>query len=408
MQYRTVPKTNDSLSALGFGCMRFPEKMGFIDEERSIHLLRKAIDNGVNYLDTAWLYHKGESEAFLGRALEDGYRKKVKLATKLPQWVVKNREDMDRFLNMQLNRLKTDTIDYYLLHSLNRESWHRLLDYGVTDFLDTAKKDGRIINAGFSFHEDTASFKEIVDGYNWEFCQIQYNILDEYHQAGREGLMYAAEKNLAVIIMEPLLGGKLASDPPQEVQAVWNEAEIKRTPAEWALLWLWNHPEITVVLSGMNDETHLQENLKIASNAFPGSLSKAEVELIRRAADTYQSLMKIPCTGCGYCMPCPFGVDIPTCFEIYNTRHIFKDVKHSWFTYAGRVGGALGTTSRASLCRTCNTCIQACPQHIPIPARLQDVAQEFEGITFRLFVATAQICMPIIRIIELVRNRKHR
>jgi len=386
--------------------MRLPEKSGFIDEERSTQLIRTAIESGVNYLDTAWLYHRGQSEVFLGKALQDGYRKKVRLATKLPHWLVKNRQDMDSFLNIQLNRLQTDHIDYYLIHSLTRESWHRMKELGVTGFLDAAKRDGRIVNAGFSFHDDTTSFKEVINEYDWGFCQIQYNILDEHHQAGVEGLKYAAEKNLAVIIMEPLLGGKLAQNIPKEVQAVWDEAEVKRKPAEWALLWLWNHPEITVVLSGMNDETHLFENLRTASYAYPGSLTKADMTCIRKAVVIYQSLKKIPCTGCGYCMPCPYGVDIPTCFDIYNTRHMFRDQRYVWFLYAKRVGGVLGTITRASLCRNCNTCARVCPQNIHIPGKLQDVAHEFEGVGFRLLVALAQIFLPVIRHIELVRNRR--
>ncbi|MBN1165629.1 MAG: aldo/keto reductase [Methanospirillaceae archaeon] len=407
MLYRNVPKTNDALSILGYGCMRFPERFGSIDEKRSTALLRTAIDNGVNYLDTAWLYHNGQSEAFVGRALKDGYRSKVRLATKLPQWLVKNRVDMDVFLDMQLERLQTDIIDYYLLHSLDNDSWHRLLDCGVLDFLDAAKADKRIRYAGFSFHDNTASFKKIVDAYDWEFCQIQYNIIDEHSQAGREGLLYAAEKNLAVFIMEPLLGGKLGTDLPGDVRKIYQEAEIKRTPAQWALLWLWDHPQITVVLSGMNSEKHLQENLQTASIACPDALTTGEHLVIRQAADTYRSRVKIPCTGCGYCMPCPFGVDIPLCFELYNRRFMFDDHRHTWFTYAGRAGAAFRPSRGASLCRGCNTCVSSCPQHIPIPDVLKDVAGEFEGIKYRLFVAIARIGIPLIRILTLFYQRLH-
>jgi hypothetical protein len=251
-----MEKTGDKLSILGFGAMRLPQLNGKIDEERSTRQIRNSIDQGVNYIDTAWPYHGGASEPFLGRALGDGYREKIKLATKLPQWAVRSREDMDFYLNQQLEKLQTDHIDYYLIHSLDGPCWERIKEFGVADFLDKAKQDGRIVNAGFSFHGNREDFKGIVDGYDWDFCQIQYNYLDDKRQAGREGLEYAASKGLGVIVMEPLRGGNLAADPPTEVQAIWQEADVKRTPVEWALRWIWNQPEVTVVLSGMNEESH--------------------------------------------------------------------------------------------------------------------------------------------------------
>jgi predicted aldo/keto reductase-like oxidoreductase len=234
MLYRTVPKTGDKLSILGFGCMRYPStRTGGVDEERTIRQIRHAIDKGVNYLDTAPVYHMGRSEQVLGKALAGGYREKVRIATKLPHWSVFGREDMDRILNAQLRTLQTDHIDYYLLHSLSKSSFEKLLGLGVLEFLDTAKKDGRIKNAGFSFHGNTSAFREIVDAYDWEFCQIQYNYLDETSQAGTEGLGYAAAKGLAVIIMEPLRGGNLAGRVPETIRKIWDSAPVKRTPAEW-------------------------------------------------------------------------------------------------------------------------------------------------------------------------------
>jgi hypothetical protein len=382
-----MEKTGDKLSILGFGAMRLPQLNGKIDEERSTRQIRHSIDKGINYIDTAWPYHGGASEPFLGRALGDGYREKVKLATKLPQWAVRSREDMDFYLNQQIEKLQTDHIDYYLIHSLDGPSWARVKDLGVADFLDKAKQDGRIVNAGFSFHGNRDHFKGIVDGYDWDFCQIQYNYLDDKRQAGTEGLEYAASKGLGVIVMEPLRGGNLAGDPPPEVQAIWQEADVKRTPVEWALRWVWNHPEVTVVLSGMNEESHIEENLRIAGEAEPNSLTEKELELVDRVAQTYGRLMRIGCTGCQYCMPCPFGVDIPGCFDRYNHLHMFGDRRIMKFFYIAQMGGAMtGTPSRASLCKECGKCVKACPQDLAIPELLKDVGKEFEGFWFKPMV----------------------
>jgi predicted aldo/keto reductase-like oxidoreductase len=381
MLFRTVPKTGDSLSILGYGFMRLPLKNGgSIDEDRAIRQLRHAIDKGVNYVDTAPAYHFGKSEKVLARALADGYREKVRIATKLPPWSVHSSDDMPRILSSQLTTLRTDHIDYYLLHSLTKTSWEKLKGLGVLDFLDAAKKDGRIIHAGFSFHDDAETLKEIVDAYDWDFCQIQYNYLDEHNQAGTEGLAYAAGKRLAVIIMEPLRGGNLAGNVPDEIKQIWKETSKNRSPAEWALRWVWNHPEVTVVLSGMNDESHINENIRIANDALPNSLSPSELAVISRVRDSYQRLMKIPCTGCGYCMPCPAGVDIPGCFSLYNAHYLFPHDRSAKFHYFGRHGGLLSGVSYAGMCRQCNKCMKSCPQHLQIPDRLRDVSKEMEGM----------------------------
>jgi len=381
MLYRTVPKTGDKLSVLGFGYMRLPQKKsGGIDEERAIRQLRYAIDNGVNYVDTAPAYHFGKSEKVLARALADGYREKVRIATKLPPWSVHSRDDMDRILSSQLATLHTSYIDYYLLHSLSKATWEKMKNLGVLGFLDSAKKDGRIKNAGFSFHGDTAILKEIVDSYSWEFCQIQYNYLDEHNQAGTEGLFYAAGKQLGVMVMEPLRGGNLAGPLPDEIKKIWDESPVKRSPAEWALRWVWNHPEVTVVLSGMNDEIHIDENLRVAKDALPNSLSQSELDSIAHVRDTFQRRMKIGCTGCGYCMPCPAGVDIPGCFFLYNAHHLFPHDRSAKFHYIGRHGGLLSSVSYAGLCRQCGKCVQSCPQHLSIPDHLRDVSTEMEGM----------------------------
>jgi len=344
MLYRKMPKTGDELSILGFGCMRLPVKADFlIDEERATRQLRYAIDHGVNYVDTAWPYHMGQSEPFVGRALADGYREKVRIATKLPSWLIESREDMDKYLNAQLEKLRTDHIDYYLVHALVGDLWDKVEGLGIADFLNRAKADGRIRNAGFSFHGAGEDFARIVDAYPWDFCQIQYNFLDQKNQAGTKGLEYAAKKGLGVVIMEPLRGGNLTRNVPAAVQAIWDEAETKRTPAEWALRWIWNHPEVTVVLSGMSEEAHIDENLRIASEALPRSLTKEELSLITRVETKYRDILKVGCTGCRYCMPCPSGVNIPLCFEEYNNLYLVPNAEEEKFMYAARVGGAVGT-----------------------------------------------------------------
>jgi len=380
MLFRTVPKTGDRLSILGFGCMRLPSKNGGIDEARAIRQIRHAIDSGVNYLDTAPAYHLGKSEQVLGKALQDGYREKVRIATKLPHWEVRDRADMDRILSGQLRTLGTDHIDYYLLHSLSKESWEKMKNLGVPEFLDQAKAAGTIKNAGFSFHGTLSAFKEIVDAYDWQFCQIQYNFLDENNQAGTQGLRYAAGKNLAVMVMEPLRGGNLAGPVPDEIQRIWDKAPIKRSAAEWGLRWVWNHPEVTVVLSGMNNEYHIDENLKAAGSALPESLTTDDLARISRVKETYLRLMKVGCTGCGYCMPCPVGIDIPGCFALYNAHHLFPKDRSTRFHYISRHGGIIGDVSYAGLCRQCGKCAKACPQHLPIPELMKDVKADMEGM----------------------------
>lgn len=393
MLYRKNPKNGDELSILGFGCMRLPVKEdGTIDEERATSQVRYAIDHGVNYVDTAWPYHMEQSEPFLGRALADGYREKVKLATKLPSWMVKSREDMDHFLNSQLEKLNTDHIDYYLVHALVGGLWDSIEKLGVADFLDSAKADGRIINAGFSFHGAGEDFNRIVDAYDWDFCQIQYNFLDEKNQAGTKGLEYASNKGLGVIIMEPLRGGMLTRFVPPAVKEIWDEAPTKRTAAEWALRWVWNHPEVTVVLSGMNEETHIEENLRVADGASPNSLTEAEVRLVKKVEQKYRELMKAGCTGCRYCMPCPEGVDVPLCFELYNNLYMSGNADEAKFLYAAMLSGVLsvGEPAFASQCVQCGKCLEKCPQHLEIPTILESVVEELEGPDLEKRVAIAK------------------
>ncbi|MDP4143367.1 MAG: aldo/keto reductase [Bacillota bacterium] len=372
MQYRKFGKCDFEISSLGFGCMRLPilnGKSGDIDEPQAIGLIRHAIDRGVNYVDTAYPYHDYQSEVLVGKALKDGYREKVKLATKMPVWLVKEYSDFDKYLNEQLKKLDVEYIDMYLLHALDKNRIDELEKIGIYKFLDEALKDGRIKYAGFSFHDDVNTFKRIVDAYNWSFCQIQYNFMDENYQAGKEGLEYAASKGLAVVIMEPLKGGKLAKNPPNEVQAIYNTAVNKKSPANWALSWVWNHPEVTLLLSGMNSMEQVDENIDTASKALPNSFITEEVEVMDKVKAKYKELLKIGCTACEYCLPCPAGVNIPHNFSLYNEVYMYNDLAGAKGTY----NHWIDPKSRASSCVECGKCEKACPQHLSIRALLKDV-----------------------------------
>ena len=380
MQYRTVPKTQDTLSVLGYGTMRLPSRGGLIREKETREQLLYAIDEGVNYIDTGFPYFAGAAEPMIGKIISQaGCRDSVYFATKLPPWSVVKAYDMENILNEQLRRMKTDRFDYYLLHGIgDRDEWERMLRLGLLSFLDRIQRDGRVRRVGFSYHGDKTLFKEIVDAYDWVMCQIQYNYLDTDNQAGEEGLIYAHRKNLAVMVMEPLRGGNLTKCVPPEVQAIWDTAPIRRTPAEWALRWLYDQPEVTLVLSGMNRMDHIRENIRIADEGTARSLTDAERGLVRQARKTYQSIFQIGCTGCRYCMPCPAGVDIPICFELYNNLTAFG-LRSAKFDYATRVGGILGHHGIASKCIGCGACEKACPQHLPIRQALKTVAKEMEG-----------------------------
>ncbi|MCX6559553.1 MAG: aldo/keto reductase [Candidatus Aminicenantes bacterium] len=378
MLYRMLGRTGCEVSNLGFGCMRLPLKsagagaehprLADVDEDRSIELIRSAVDQGVNYFDTAYSYHGGKSEAVLGRAVR-GMREKVLLTTKLPVWLVKTAESFDQLLDEQLQRLGTSYLDFYLLHALNSDVWPRMIELGVFKFLDRIVADGRVRRVGFSFHDDAATFKKIVDAYGWDICLIHLNYLDRSYQAGQEGLKYAAAKGLGVVIMEPLRGGTLTNPIPAEVEAVWNAAPKKRSPAEWALTWLWDQPEVGTVISGMNSAAQLRENIEIAGRVTPRSLAAEEFAVIDKAAETYRGLFKIGCTNCGYCLPCPQGVDIPMNFKLYNDILLFHNVATSRMLY----NGFMPSAERASSCIECGECEKLCPQQIPIMAELKNV-----------------------------------
>ena len=380
MLYRKFGKTNEMVSALGFGCMRLPilpgEDQSKIDYDKAMKLVRFAIDEGVNYIDTAYPYHGtgmgngGASEPFVAKALKDGYREKVKLATKLPSWLIKTREDMDKYLNEQLQRLETDSIDFYLVHALNVDTWATLKELGISEFLDSAIKDSRIKYAGFSFHDKLPIFKEIVDYYDWSFCQIQYNYLDENFQAGTEGLKYASKKGLGVTIMEPLRGGKLAANLPKEALDVFDKADSKRTPVDWALSWVWNHPEVSVILSGMNEMNQIVENIKTASEVKVNSLTDEELKIVSKVKTVIEEKVKVSCTACEYCMPCPAGVNIPKNFTFYNNHFMFdKEENYSL---------DVPKKERASNCIECGKCETHCPQGISIRRSLKNVKALFE------------------------------
>jgi hypothetical protein len=364
MQYRTFGRLDWRPSALGFGMMRLPVIGGDaskIDEPEATRMLRWAIDHGVNYVDTAYRYHDGASEPLVGRALQDGYREQVKLATKLPAWLVKTANDFDRYLNEQLERLQTDHIDFYLLHSLSADTWHNLRDLNVFRWAEKAMAQGRFLHLGFSFHDKYEVFQEIVDAYdNWTFCQIQYNYMDEELQAGTRGLKYAAGKGLAIVVMEPIRGGFLAR-PPQSVQMLWDAAPVKRTPAEWALRWVWSHPEVSLLLSGMSTMEQVQQNVVSASQPDYNVLTAEELMLIGQVRDAYHALRPIPCTNCGYCQPCPNGVNIPGVFGIYNEGIMYDAQAHSKWLYSQQK-----ETERANNCQECGECEEKCPQQIEI------------------------------------------
>jgi predicted aldo/keto reductase-like oxidoreductase len=362
MQYRKFGKLDWQVSALGFGCMRLPTHgtPADINEPEATRMLYHAIDQGVNYLDTAYPYHGGQSELFVGRILKAGnYRQRVRLATKLPCWKVETEQDFDPLLNEQLSKLQTDHIDFYLLHGLNKDRWHKMRDLDVLDWANRAIASGRIGYLGFSFHDDYDAFQEIVDASDqWTFCQIQYNYMDIENQAGTRGLKYAASKGLAVVIMEPLLGGRLVN-PPSPIQSLWDAAPVRRSPAGWALQWLWNQPEVSVVLSGMSEMSQVEDNLAISG---VGTLAAADLETVDEARQLYLSLSPIPCTKCQYCMPCPNGVNIPRNFEIFNMGKMYDKFEAA----RGEYNHWLPEEERASKCIACLDCESLCPQSIQI------------------------------------------
>jgi uncharacterized protein len=375
MQYRRFGNLGTKVSALGFGCMRLPTRDGIpqsenIDESETIRMIRHAIDRGVNYIDTAYPYHNGRSEVVTGKALQDGYRSKVMLATKSPVWQIAKPSDFDTCLDEQLVRLGTDHVDVYLFHALGTERWERIvLKHDLLGRAEAAVKDGRIGHIGFSFHDNGDVFKQIIDGYGgWSMCQIQYNYMDTENQAGTQGLKYAASKGIAVVVMEPLLGGRLAA-PPQAAADVFRASSRSWSPAEWALQWTWDQAEVSTVLSGMKAMAEVEENLRAAERSGIGSLDDRDLGLFEQARKILRERAPIPCTQCGYCRPCPSGVNIPRNFELYNDCVIYDDPAIPRALYAR----FMPEGERASACTACRGCEEKCPQRIVISERMPEV-----------------------------------
>jgi hypothetical protein len=387
VKYRKMGSLGWEVSALGFGAMRLPtrrfNRLG-VDESEAIRIVRHGIDLGINYVDTAWFYHAGESEKVLARALKDGYRDRVHLTTKLPTPLTRKPEDFDKYLHAQLKRLDTDHLDFYLLHTLDRAGFEKCQRLGYLEKMVAARDAGLIRYIGFSFHDTLPVFKQIVDAFDWDMAQIQYNYMDTCVQATTEGLEYAAGKGIAVVVMEPLKGGSLAN-PPAEALQVMKESGVDRTPVDWALQFLWDRPEVACVLSGMGSQKMVDENCASADNSGVGILSEREQETIERLAEVYRSKIVVPCTACNYCMPCPYGVNIPQNFALLNNR----ELEEKWFRQfqTKRAYRKLArdpkdlnearTNGTAELCTKCQRCVPKCPQHINIPVELPKVSKAF-------------------------------
>jgi predicted aldo/keto reductase-like oxidoreductase len=382
MKTRYNPKTGDSLSILGFGCMRFPRRNGRIDQKETERLLVTAIENGVNYLDTAWIYPG--SEETIGRILKkNSLREKVFIATKLPHYLMSSLLDIEHRFEEQLSRLQSVAIDYYLIHMLpDIEIWERLCALGIQDWIAEKKKTGQIGKIGFSYHGSTEAFVKLIDAYDWDFCQIQYNYVDENTQAGRRGLQYAASKGMAIIIMEPLRGGRLANALPQGAQNLFLRANSEHSFAAWAFLWLFDQPEVTCVLSGMNTPKMLAENLKTAGIAGAGMLTEKDHAIYENVKKELMAQNRVECTGCGYCVPCPHGVDIPGCFRAYNASYsdgLFVGMKEYLMCTTFR-----RHPSNASRCIGCGVCEERCPQKLAIREDLKSVSKRLENPVYRL------------------------
>ena len=387
MQYR-LDKYGNQLSALGFGCMRFQRKQGKIDMDLAEKQILQAFEGGVNYYDTAYIYPG--SEAAIGEIFEkNGIREKIYIATKLPHYLIKNRETIDKIFNEELKRLRTDYVDYYLMHMLTDvAAWDRMKELGILQWLEEKKKSGTIRQVGFSYHGGTEEFCALVDAYDWDFCQIQYNYMDEHTQAGRRGLHYAHEKGLPVIIMEPLRGGKLVNQLPEEAKKLFAQHLSGYTPAQWAFRWLWDQKEVTVVLSGMNTAEMVAQNLQTASDTRIGEMGEQEQQMLKQVVAAINTKMKVGCTGCGYCMPCPKGVDIPGTFAAYNRRY-----QEGWFPALREY--FMCTTLRkksaaASSCVGCGKCEKHCPQGIEIRRHLQDAKKVLEDPVYKIATKAAK------------------
>ncbi len=380
MQYRELVKNAPLVSALGFGCLRFITKNGKIDEVTADRQMLYAYEQGVNYFDTAYIYNGGASEVILGNFIKKhNIRDKVFIADKLPLYLVLKSAHLEKYFKVQLQRLSTDYIDYYLLHMLDSlEIWNRLKKLGILEFIAEKKRKGQIKYIGFSFHGRSEEFAKIIDDYEWDFCQIQYNYLDENHQAGKAGLQHAYKKGVGISVMEPLRGGNLAAKAPEKVLKEFAKFPEKRSAAHWALRWVLNHEEVAIALSGMNDMAHIKENIAVANDAAVNCMTPQELSVIDNVKEIYKQLTKVPCTACNYCMPCPFGVDIPATFTDYNSKYFFDNYVTWQYVYRA-AGGTNGIKAGANSCTNCKKCMSHCPQHIEIPAKLKQAHKELSN-----------------------------
>ena len=391
MKYRKMGSLPWKVSALGFGAMRLPSKgfMRGVDEKKAIEIIRFGIEQGINYIDTAWIYHLGQSERVLGMALADGYREKVHVATKLPMFMIRDEDSFDKYLNQQLDRLRVPCIDLYLFHSMDQGNFAKVKRFNLIDKMEKARQQGKIKYIGFSFHDTLPVFREIIDFYSWDMVQVQYNYMDIAIQAGSDGLRYAHEKGIAIVVMEPVKGGQLAN-PPNEAREAMAQAPVSHTPVDWALQFVWNRPEVACVLSGMGSRKMVEENCASADASGAGTLSEAELRVVDTLADIYRKKIVVPCTACRYCMPCPSGVDIPQNFALLNNKaagaggNVGSRVKlwlitRNYHKLAKSKKDLPRKNNRgnASLCTRCNACVPKCPQKIQIPDELVKVKTAF-------------------------------
>ncbi|OON95459.1 MAG: hypothetical protein ATN36_08155 [Epulopiscium sp. Nele67-Bin005] len=395
MQYRELKKTGEKISVLGYGGMRFPQKNGKIDVNLTKAQMLYAIDHGVNYLDTAWLYHKGTSESFLGEhILKNGYREKVNIATKLPCPLINKPSQFDEYFSKQRAKLQVEVIDFYLLHALDGLIFDKMVNMGIFNFLEKLKKEKKVRYIGFSYHGNAEDFIRIIDSYDWDFAQVQFNIIDETFQAGINGIRYAYSKDISVFVMEPLRGGTLVGKLPKPVERLYASAPVQHDAADWALRWILNHKEVTMLMSGMNDITHIKNNIQTASTSFAGGLTKEERIIIKKVRHIYNKMLTVKCTGCGYCMPCPAQINIPNAFKALNDKNMFGGYRSNvdYMLQAG-IQTKDGKAHWASSCLHCGKCERACPQFLPVQEDLKKVTAKFENVDAKVISKLGRIIL---------------
>ncbi|MCQ2971774.1 MAG: aldo/keto reductase [archaeon] len=405
MENRLIKKTGDKVSPIGFGAMRLPKKNGKFDREKCKELIHYVIDNGVNFIDTASAYGNGDNEKLLGEILTGEYKDKVMISTKLSVYLITKEEDFEKILNKELERLQSNCIDYYFLHNIDLRTLRRIEKLNIYDFIEKAKKEGKIKHIGFSYHGSKDKFNEIIDSYDWDVVMVQYNYLDDNVQASIDGIRYAASKDIGIFVMEPLKGGILAGKMPDECESIFRKNDPNRSNADWALSWILNQPEITCVFSGMNDINQVKENVNIANKVKMNSVSPKEVSTINEVKEIMKEKLQINCATCGYCLPCPQGIKIPEIIKLYNEKYLFNEkgiITNSRLGYMTIAGGIMTDPAYASLCNKCGQCIRKCPMHLNIPKELKKVEKEFEIPGFKYFIKFCKhVGMPIFQLIGL-------